>query len=46
MTVLLDSNVLLRLAQATHPMHATARAAVSALQRGGERLHTVPQNAY
>jgi predicted nucleic acid-binding protein len=46
MTVLVDSNILLRLAQVTHPMHPTARAAVSSLQQGGETLHTVPQNAY
>jgi predicted nucleic acid-binding protein len=46
MRVLLDSNILLRLAQLTHPMHGTARAAVSALQQGGATLHTVPQNFY
>ena len=46
MTVLLDTNVLLRLAQMTHPAHATSRAAVSALQRAGNTLHLVPQNLY
>jgi predicted nucleic acid-binding protein len=46
MTVLLDSNVLLRLAQATHPMHPIARAAVTSLQQAGKILHTVPQTLY
>jgi predicted nucleic acid-binding protein len=46
MRVLLDSNILLRLAQATHPMHATAQAAVSALRHAGATFHTVPQNIY
>src|SRR4051812_40117559 len=46
MRVLLDSNILARLAQHTHPMHATSRDAVAALHRGGETPHTVPQNFY
>jgi predicted nucleic acid-binding protein len=46
MSVLLDSNILTRLAQHTHPMHATAQGAVTALQRGGEALFIVPQNLY
>jgi predicted nucleic acid-binding protein len=46
MSVLLDTNVLARLAQHTHPMHATARDAVSALHRGGKALSVVPQNLY
>ena len=46
MTVLVDTNILLRLAQPTHPMHATSQAAVSALQARGETLRTVPQNLY
>lgn len=46
MSVLLDSNILARLAQHTHPMHATARDAVAALQRGGQALFIVPQNLY
>jgi predicted nucleic acid-binding protein len=46
MTVLLDTNILLRLAQASHPMHATAQATVSFLQRAGHVLHAVPQNIY
>ena len=46
MTVLLDSNILLRLAQATHPMHIPAQRAVTSLQRSGQRLHIVSQNVY
>jgi predicted nucleic acid-binding protein len=46
MTLLLDSNILLRLAQLSHPMHATAQAAVSALEQRGETLRTVPQTLY
>ncbi len=46
MTVLLDTNVLTRLAQHTHPLHATARDAVAALEGSGETLQTVTQNFY
>ena len=46
MTVLLDTNILTRLALPTHPKHATARDAVAALQRSGETLRLVPQNCY
>src|SRR5437016_178726 len=46
MSILLDTNILTRLAQHTHPMHAAARDAVAALQAGGETLHLVPQNLY
>lgn len=46
MTVLVDTNILLRLAQANHPMHATAQAAVSFLQHAGQTLQAVPQNIY
>jgi predicted nucleic acid-binding protein len=46
MSVLLDTNILTRLAQHTHPMHATARDAVAALQAGGKAIFTVPQNLY
>jgi predicted nucleic acid-binding protein len=46
MSVLLDSNILARLAQHTHPMHPTAQDAVNALRRRGEVLHIVPQNLY
>jgi hypothetical protein len=46
MSVLLDTNILARLAQHTHPMHTAGRDAVAALQHGGETLHVVPQNHY
>jgi predicted nucleic acid-binding protein len=46
MSVLLDSNILTRLAQHTHPMHATSRDAVAALRQGGDMVFIVPQNHY
>ncbi len=46
MTVLLDTNILLRLAQPKDPAHVTAAAAVMALRRGGDMLCTVPQNLF
>ena len=46
MTVQLDTNVLTRLAQPTHPLHATAASAVRNLQSAGHSLCIVPQNFY
>ena len=46
MLVLLDTNILLRLAVPTHPMHVVARDAVIKLQANGDRLVLVPQNIY
>jgi predicted nucleic acid-binding protein len=46
MSMLLDTNVLTRLAQLSHPHHADAMAAVTILRHGGESLHIVPQNLY
>lgn len=46
MTVLLDTNLLARLAQHTHPLHVAARDAIAVLQRAGETLRLVPQNLY
>jgi predicted nucleic acid-binding protein len=46
MSVLLDTNILTRLAQHSHPMHAAARDGVAALQAGGRTLFIVPQNLY
>jgi predicted nucleic acid-binding protein len=46
MSILLDSNILLRLSQTTHAMHAAARDAVDTLRKRGESLHIVPQNLY
>ena len=46
MTALLDTNILLRIATPNHPMHTTARNAVSKLQADGVRLVLVPQIVY
>jgi predicted nucleic acid-binding protein len=43
MTALLDTNILLRLIQATHPMHALAQGAVAVLRESRMTLRTVPQ---
>jgi len=44
MSVLLDTNVLTRSAQPSHPMHVDALNAVSGLRARGEELCIVPQN--
>jgi predicted nucleic acid-binding protein len=41
---LVDTNVLLRFADRTHPLHPTVRAAVRKLRTGGHKLRTAPQN--
>jgi len=41
---LVDTNVLLRFADRTHPLHLTTRAAVRKLRTGGHRLRATPQN--
>jgi predicted nucleic acid-binding protein len=46
MAYLLDTNILLRIAQPTHPMHGEAARAVRALFRRKEALHIVPQTIY
>ena len=46
MTVLLDTNVLLRYTKPTDPAHHTVIAAIAALQAAGEDLGVVPQNLY
>jgi predicted nucleic acid-binding protein len=46
MSTLLDTNLLTRFAQPTHPMHRTALDAAAALRRRGEVLCLVPQNLY
>ncbi len=46
MSVLLDTNVLARLAQSTSPQHSVARSAVDSLQKRGENLCIVPQVLY
>jgi predicted nucleic acid-binding protein len=44
MSYLIDTNVLGRLIQKTHPMHAEAMRAVRTLRQRDERLCIVPQN--
>lgn len=44
MSYLVDTNILLRSAQPSHPMHADATRAVSQLLAGGEILSVIPQN--
>ncbi|HKQ79709.1 MAG TPA: type II toxin-antitoxin system VapC family toxin [Blastocatellia bacterium] len=46
MNYVLDSNVLLRMAQDTHPMHAAATQATTTLIRQGDTVHIIPQNLY
>jgi hypothetical protein len=46
MSYAVDSNILLRIAQDNHPMHAAATSAVAALFRQGEVIHVLPQNLY
>lgn len=46
MSILLDTNVLARLAHDTSPQHAIARSSVDAWQKHGETLSIVPQNLY
>jgi predicted nucleic acid-binding protein len=46
MNVLLDTNILTRLAQSTHPQHPMAQAAILALQQQGHTLCIAPQNLY
>ena len=46
MSILLDANVLLRLADATNAAHAVAAAAVATLRAQGETLGIVPQSVY
>jgi predicted nucleic acid-binding protein len=41
---LIDTNILLRMAQPGHPMHRAATTAVKILLERGERLCIVPQN--
>ena len=44
MTLLLDTNILTRAAQPSHPMHQGALDAVTTLRAEGEELCVVPQN--
>lgn len=44
MSYLLDTNLLLRLVQDTHPMHRDAADAVDQLLDRNETLYIIPQN--
>lgn len=46
MSVLLDTNILTRVAQTTHPMHPTAVTAIENLRRQGRSLCVLTQNLY
>ncbi len=46
MSVLLDTNVLTRLAQTSQPDHQRTEMAIAGLKRQGETLCIVPQNLY
>ena len=46
MSVLVDTNLLARIADPTHPKNAMAADAVARILDEGERVHILPQNAY
>lgn len=46
MNVQLDTNILTRLAQPSHPLHAAALAALRDLQSAGHAISIVPQNLF
>jgi len=46
MRILLDTNVLCRLATLAHPLHPIAQGAISNLLNDGHELFLVPQNLY
>src|SRR5437867_5644146 len=46
MAYLLDTNILLRIAQPSHPMHQQARKCVQSLLRRKEPVYIVPQVVY
>ncbi len=46
MSYVLDSNILLRMAQPAHSMHAEATQATTALLRQGQIIHVIPQTLY
>lgn len=46
MSVLLDTNILTRLSQQSHPHHAAAASAILALKTENEILYIVPQTLY
>lgn len=46
MTVVLDANILLRLAQFSAPQHAVADEAINRLRQQGKTLRSLPQSYY
>ena len=46
MRALLDTNILTRAVQPSHPMHTDALDALDALRQRGEELCIIPQNLY
>jgi predicted nucleic acid-binding protein len=46
MRILVDTNILCRIAEPDHPQNATAATAVRRLLENGDTLHIVPQNFY
>jgi predicted nucleic acid-binding protein len=46
MNILVDANVLVRLAESTSKLHGVAAAAVASLRTRGDVLHVVPQCVY
>jgi predicted nucleic acid-binding protein len=46
MNFVLDSNILLRMAQTAHPLHAETTQASADLLRRGEIVHIIPQTLY
>jgi predicted nucleic acid-binding protein len=46
MSVLIDSNILCRIAETNHPQNAAAADSVKRLLASGDTLHFVPQNVY
>jgi predicted nucleic acid-binding protein len=45
MNYVLDTNILLRMAQDTHPMHTEATQATTTLIRQGDTVHIIPQTS-
>ncbi len=46
MTILLDTNILLRIAETSHPRHQVVIHALETLKAGRHRLVIIPQNLY
>ena len=46
MRILVDTNLLLRISDPSHPHHSQATSALEALRDQGDEIRTVPQNLY